>query len=89
MRSAGVAPSAHLHSFNPQGGDFFDHLIQRQMVEDRIKNADGNLPGGSHGIGTRITLGRAEQCGCVSRRRHCRREQSPRGGHEISAAAGV
>ena len=34
MRSAGVAPSAHLHSFNPQGGDFFDQADIEHALGD-------------------------------------------------------
>src|SRR5207248_11681287 len=43
MAGAGVAPGADLHRLQPQSSDLLQHLLESEMVINRVENANQQL----------------------------------------------
>src|SRR5882724_335257 len=91
----GVAAGADFHGFEAEGGDFFEHFVDGEMVVDGIEDADGDFAEGTcGGWGFGLHAGACERgkiggrrgVGCV--RQRASDEGGAGGGEELTAIDG-
>src|SRR5207302_8663280 len=92
--SSRVTAGANLHRFQAVAGYLVQHLIQGEVVKDRIKNPNRYFSrrtrGQGIGGGRGLSAGRTAALHRTQMRTCCRRRQQPtRGGQEFSAACRI